>query len=63
MIEKKIDQVLKKLQDSQSNLLKIGKSYYNKYRIKDFFKWTKQDISYDIDLKINKKGLTFEVKS
>ena len=63
VIEKKIDQVLKKLQDSQSNLLKIGKSYYNKYRIKDFFKWTKQDISYDIDLKINKKGLTFEVKS
>ncbi len=63
VIEKEIDQVLKKLQASQSNALNIGRSYYSKYRVKDFLKWTKQDISYDIDLKINKKGLTFEVKS
>lgn len=62
IIEKDIDQVLKKLQESQSNALNIGRSYYSKYRVKDFYLWTKQDIRYDIDLKINKKGLTFEVE-
>ena len=63
VIEKKMDNVLKKLQESKSNALNIGKSYYNKYREKDFYLWTKQDITYDIDLKINKKGLTFEVET
>ena len=63
VIEKKMDNVLKKLQENKSNALNIGKSYYNKYREKDFYLWTKQDITYDIDLKINKKGLTFEVET
>ena len=63
IIEQDIDQVLKKLQSVESNALNIGKSYYNKYRRKDFYLWTKQNISYDIDLKINKKGLIFEVNS
>ncbi len=63
VIEKEMDKVLKEFQKVQSNALNIGKSYYNQYRIKDFYAWTKQDIQYDIDLKINKKGLTFEVES
>ena len=63
VIEKELDKVLKKFQLYQSNALNIGKSYYNKYRVKDFYLWTTQNIEYDIDLKINKKGLTFEVKT
>lgn len=63
VIEKKLDNVLKEFQTYQSNALNIGRSYYNKYRVKDFYLWTKQDILYDIDLKINKKGLTFEVET
>ncbi len=57
----KMDKVLKELQQLESNVLNIGRSYYNKYRIENFYLWTTQDIKYDIDLKINKKGLTFEV--
>lgn len=63
VIEKEMDRVLKQFQLVQSNALNIGKSYYNKYREKDFDLWTTQDIEYDIDLKINKKGLTFEVET
>ena len=61
IIEEKMNQVLTQLQIVQSNALNIGKSYYNKYRVKDFYLWATQDIVYNIDLKINKKGLTFEV--
>ena len=63
LLKKKLDNVLKEFQTYQSNALNIGRSYYNKYRVKDFYLWTKQDILYDIDLKINKKGLTFEVET
>ena len=62
IVEEEMDRVLKKFQIYESNALNIGRSYYNKYREKDFYLWTKQDIEYDINLKINKKGLTFEVK-
>ena len=60
-IETKMDEVLRELQAVQSNALNIGRIYYNQYRIKDFYSWTNQNIEYDINLKINKKGLTFEV--
>ena len=63
VIAEEMDKVLKQLQVYQSNALNIGKSYYNKYRKKNFYLWTTQDIEYDIDLKINKKGLTFEVEA
>ncbi len=63
VITKEMDEVLKILQKYQSNALAIGRSYYNKYRIKNFYLWTTQDIEYDINLKINKKGLTFEVET
>lgn len=61
IIESKMDEVLQELQRVESNALNIGRSYYNEYRIPDFYSWTKQNIKYDINLKINKKGLTFEV--
>ena len=63
IVEKEIDKVLKEFQTYQSNALNIGRTYYNKYRIEDFYLWTSQPIEYDIDLKINKKGLTFEVET
>lgn len=61
IIESKMNEVLRELQKAKSNALNIGRSYYNEYRIPDFYFWTKQNIKYDINLKINKKGLTFEV--
>lgn len=63
IIEEEMDRVLKKLQQVESNALNIGKSYYNKYREKDFYLWTRQEFVYDLDLQINKKGLTFEVET
>lgn len=62
IIEDKMTEVLKKLQNLESNALSIGKSYYNKTRKKDYKLWMKQNIKYDINLKINKKGLIFEVR-
>lgn len=61
VIEKEINSVIKKFQEIQSNALNIGRNYYNKYRIPNYYLWTKQNIKFDIDLKINKKGLSFEV--
>lgn len=62
IIEDKMNGVLKKLQLASSNALYIGKSYYNKYRKKDYYLWTTQKFTYDLNFKINKKGLIFEVK-
>ena len=53
--------VLETLQTEKSNALKIGKYYYEKTRTPDYKLWTKQRFIYDLDLKINKKGLIFEV--
>ena len=54
--------VLKTLQTEKSNALKIGKFYYDKYRKPNYKLWTNQRFVFDLDLKINKKGLIFEVK-
>ena len=63
IIEDKIDNVINIMKTENSNVLKIGKAYYNKYYDKDFYLWTKLPINYDIDFKINKKGLIFELES
>lgn len=62
IVENKMMSVLETLQTEKSNALKIGKFYYDKYRKPDFKLWTKQRFIFDLDLKINKKGLIFEVK-
>lgn len=62
IVEQEMDEVLRVFQKVQSNALGIGRSYYSRYRVKDFYSWTNQDITYDLNLKINKKGLTFEVE-
>ena len=61
IIEQKMTNVLEILQDKNSNALKIGKYYYQKTRSPEYKLWTKQKFTYDLDLKINKKGLIFEV--
>ena len=60
VIEKEISKIIVKMQQIKSNALSLGKKYYNKYRIKSD-DWINKDIVVNIDLKINKKGLTFEV--
>jgi hypothetical protein len=62
IIEQKINNVITKLQSVKSNALSIGKTYYNKYRIQNEYLWTTEDFSYDLNLKINKKGLIFEME-
>ena len=61
IVENKMLSVLETLQTEKSNALKIGKYYYDKYRKPDYKLWTKQRFIFDLDLKINKKGLIFEV--
>jgi len=62
IVEDKMLNVLETLQTGKSNALKIGKFYYDKYRKPEYKLWTKQRFVFDLDLKINKKGLIFEVK-
>jgi len=62
IVEDKMLSVLETLQSKQSNALKIGKTYYDKYRKPEYKLWTRQSFVFDLDLKINKKGLIFEVR-
>ena len=62
IIIEKMDNVLNNLKLVESNALDIGKLYYDKYQIEAYNLWMKNDIKYDLDLKINKKGLIFEVE-
>ncbi len=63
VITKKMDNILNIMKTYESNALNIGKLYYNKYRIEAPNLWMKQNITYDLNLKINKKGLIFEVEN
>ncbi len=62
VITEEMNKVINSLQLFESNALSIGKSYFNKYRKENYYLWTKQNVKFDLDLKINKKGLIFEVK-
>ncbi len=62
VIEEEMNKVITKQKNALVNSLKIGKTYYNKERKENYFLWTKQDFKYNLDLKINKKGLIFEVE-
>lgn len=61
-IKKEIIDVIEETKLAKSNVLNLGKSYYISTRKKNYFAWLTQDIEVQIDLKINKKGLTFEIK-
>lgn len=61
ILQKELDEVIKKLKTYQSNALNIGKTYYSKTRNTAYFKWLNQDFKYKLNLKINRKGLIFQV--
>ncbi len=61
IIQEEMNKTINTLKMVESNALSIGKIYYNKYRQEKYLLWTKQDFVYDLDLKINKKGLIFQV--
>ena len=52
---------LKKLQEKESDILGLTKSYYNKTRIKNKNYWRYLDIDSSVNYYINKKGLIYEV--
>ena len=53
--------VLNTLKSSESNALNIGKIYYNQTRKPYYNLWFNNPLKYNLNLKINKKGLIFEV--
>jgi len=62
IIEKEMNKVINTLKTYKSNALKTGLYEHIKYRNKDYYSWINKEFKYKIDLKINKKGLIFEVE-
>ena len=62
ILNKKIKNFLKKIQDKDSDLLGLTRKYYQKTRNKDKNYWKKLDINANINFYINKKGLIYEVE-
>lgn len=63
IIENKMTETINSTKTSESNALGIGKKYYDKYRINNPYLWMSLPMKYDLNFKINKKGLTFELES
>ncbi len=59
-IKKQIENLITKTQESDSDILGFNSAYYKKEK-KYFSDWRNLDYTVNIDLKINKKGLIFEV--
>ena len=62
LITTKIKELIKKLQNNNSDILGFNKIYYQKYNKENSNLWTKADIIVNVNLKINTKGFIFEVK-
>lgn len=62
LLDKKIEEFIKVLQDNNTDILGITKNYYKKTRDKDKDYWLKLDIKSDIRFNINKKGLIYDVE-
>lgn len=62
LLNKKIPEFIKVLQDNNSDILGITKNYYKKTRTKDKDYWLKLDIKSNIKFNINKKGLIYDVE-
>lgn len=62
LLNKKIPEFIKVLQDNNSDILGITKNYYKKTRTKDKDYWLKLDIKSTIKFNINKKGLIYDVE-
>lgn len=62
LLNKKIFEFIKVLQDNNSDILGITRNYYKKTRTKDKDYWLKLDIKSNIKFNINKKGLIYDVE-
>ena len=62
LLNEKIKEFIKVLQDNNTDILGITKNYYKKTRDKDKDYWLKLDIKSDIRFNINKKGLIYDVE-
>lgn len=62
LLNKKISEFIKVLQDNKSDILGITRNYYKKTRTKDKDYWLKLDIKSNIKFNINKKGLIYDVE-
>lgn len=62
LLNKKISEFIKVLQDNKSDILGITRNYYKKTRTKDKNYWLKLDIKSNIKFNINKKGLIYDVE-
>lgn len=62
LLNKKISEFIKVLQDNNSDILGITRNYYKKTRTKDKDYWLKLDIKSNIKFHINKKGLIYDVE-
>lgn len=63
LLEKKINKFITTTLELDSDILGIRRIYYNKYRIKNNDIWKLLDYKVNVDFKINKKGLIFEVNN
>lgn len=62
LLNKKIPEFIKVLQDNNSDILGITKNFYKKTRTKNKDYWLKLDIKSNIKFNINKKGLIYDVE-
>lgn len=62
LLNKKISEFIKVLQDNNSDILGITRNYYKKTRTKNKDYWLKLDIKSNIKFNINKKGLIYDVE-
>ena len=62
LLNKKIYNFMKEIQSKESDILGLSKMYYEKNRIKNDNLWKNLDINSNINFKINKNGLIYEVK-
>ena len=62
LIEKRIKNFIKLLQDNESDILGLQEIYYRNTRKENERLWQTSDIEVKVDLKINTKGFIFEVK-
>lgn len=62
LLNKKLEDFFKTLQENESDILGISKSYFQKTRKKNNELWKNAQIDTNIKFNINKKGLIYEVK-
>ena len=62
LLNDKIKEFIKILQDNNCDILGITKNYYKKTRTKNKNYWLNLDIKSDIKFYINKKGLIYDVE-